>query len=401
MQNDWKLTSRFTLMYGMRYEVQTNVSDRNNLDPRIGFAFAVGPATVIRGGAGIFHERMPMGLVETYRRLDGKQQYEIVIDNPSFPDPFLSGSIRNTFPSVRVFDPYIVTPYNQVVMTSIERTFLTNLFVSVSYDHSRIVHRYRNRNLNAARDITSATPKSCTPGQPAATCVRPDPTRGNIINLESTGSTASDAVRLNFRQRFSIFNATASYQYYTSWADSVASGALQGGGGGSGIGGGGGDNFGFGTEVLPTDNYNMSVDWSRVAQPVHTINSTLNSRLPLGIFLTSALAANSGRYYTVTTGRDDNMDSAVNDRPPGVERNGGPALWTINANFNISKAFFFGQPPQGGGTQPNVNLFANMTNAFNRPNYSNPSGVMTSPNFGKITSAGTPREIEVGMRFQF
>jgi hypothetical protein len=42
-----------------------------------------------------------------------------------------------------------------------------------------------------------------------------------------------------------------------------------------------------------------------------------------------------------------------------------------------------------------------MTNAFNRPNYARPSGVMTSPNFMRITSAGEPREIEVGMRFQF
>jgi hypothetical protein len=30
-----------------------------------------------------------------------------------------------------------------------------------------------------------------------------------------------------------------------------------------------------------------------------------------------------------------------------------------------------------------------------------PSGVMTSPNFGRSTSAQNPREIEVGLRFQF
>ena len=108
-----------------------------------------------------------------------------------------------------------------------------------------------------------------------------------------------------------------------------------------------------------------------------------------------------GRYYTITTGKDDNMDSSVNDRPPGVKRNSGPALWSISANFNISKAFFFGTKPANGGTQTNVNLFANMTNAFNRPNYAIPSGVMTSPNFRKSTSAGDPREIEVGLRYQF
>jgi hypothetical protein len=48
-----------------------------------------------------------------------------------------------------------------------------------------------------------------------------------------------------------------------------------------------------------------------------------------------------------------------------------------------------------------MNLFANMNNAFNRLNAGQPSGVMTSRNFGKSTSAIDPREIEVGLRFQF
>ena len=47
------------------------------------------------------------------------------------------------------------------------------------------------------------------------------------------------------------------------------------------------------------------------------------------------------------------------------------------------------------------NVFANMTNAFNHVHLGTPSGVMTSPNFRRITSAFDPREIEVGIRFQF
>ncbi len=108
------------------------------------------------------------------------------------------------------------------------------------------------------------------------------------------------------------------------------------------------------------------------------------------------------RRYTILTGKDDNQDTTINDRPPGVGRNTGVAAGTLTFNFNISKAFFFGS---GNGasntTRTNVNLFANMTNAFNHPNYAAPSGVITSPNFGRSTSAGDPREIEIGMRFQF
>jgi hypothetical protein len=128
----------------------------------------------------------------------------------------------------------------------------------------------------------------------------------------------------------------------------------------------------------------------------------VNTRLPLGIFLTSVVTADSGRAYTITTGRDDNNDTQVNDRPPGGKRFGerGPAFFTVD--FNISKAFFFGAARAGGGvSRTNVNVFINMTNAFNRTNLGQPSGVMTSPNFGRSTSAENPREIEAGLRFQF
>jgi hypothetical protein len=116
--------------------------------------------------------------------------------------------------------------------------------------------------------------------------------------------------------------------------------------------------------------------------------------------LTNTINARSGQLYTIMTGKDDNQDTSVNDRPPGIPRNSERGPGTLVFGFNISKAFFFG-PASGNSTRTNVNLFANMTNAFNRPNYATPSGVMTSPNFGRSTSAGDPRIIEVGMRFQF
>jgi hypothetical protein len=119
----------------------------------------------------------------------------------------------------------------------------------------------------------------------------------------------------------------------------------------------------------------------------------------LGVFLTGSLSADSGRRYTVTTGRDDNRDTRVNDRPPGIPRGSAEGPNFLSTDFNISKAFFFGAA--NGGSRTNLNMFANMTNAFNRTNLGVPSGVMTSPNFGRSTSAVNPREIEAGLRFQF
>jgi hypothetical protein len=193
-------------------------------------------------------------------------------------------------------------------------------------------------------------------------------------------------VRVNVRKRFSIFNVSANYLMQ----DVHAGGAPNGGQG-----------------VLPNDNYDLKAEWARGFNvPIHTVTGTVNAQLPLGVFVASTMSFNDGRVYNVTTGRDDNMDSQATDRPPGVPRNSqhGPKFFSVN--FNISKAFFFGAAPAGnarggGGTRTNLNVFANMTNAFNHVNYAQPSGVMTSPNFGFSTNGGDPREIEAGLRFQF
>jgi hypothetical protein len=135
---------------------------------------------------------------------------------------------------------------------------------------------------------------------------------------------------------------------------------------------------------------------------VPELGSTVNARLPFGIFLTHRLSAHTGEHYSITTGRDDNRDGSINDRPPGAGRNSATGPNYFNVDFNVSKAFFPGGAGAGdGGTRTNVNIFANMVNAFNRVHYGLPSGVLTSPNFGRSTSAVQPREIEIGVRFQF
>jgi hypothetical protein len=376
LQSDVKLSRQVMLMLGVRYDAQTNLDDRDNVSPRAAVAYSPGQATVIRAGAGRFYNRLSVGMVEIQRRLDGTRQYEIVIDNPSYPDPFATGTIRQTFPSVRVTDPGLVASYFSVGMLSVERTFFSNLLITALYDYQREHGRLRTRDLNAPFDITAPVRESCVAGQPAEICVRPDPGRGSIINLESTGREVRHRMRVSVRKRFSVFNASANYQLQRAFGD------VQGGVG-----------------TASTDSYNPAIDWGRAPFPLHQLSSSVNARLPLGVFLTGSLSAQSGRRYTITTGIDDNRDSNATDRPPGVPPNSLTGPNYVNVDFNISKAFFLGRAGSGSGT--NLNVFVNMTNAFNRVHYGTPSGVMTSPNFGRSTSASDPREIEVGFRYQF
>jgi hypothetical protein len=313
----------------------------------------------VRGGVGIFHQNVNLGLIENVLRVDGTRQYEIVVSDPTYPDPFLGGTAEIVPPtSRRTLASDLAVPYDARASLSVERTLPWNISVDAAYEYERGVDQLRTRDVNAP-----------LPGD----TVRPSPDEGNVLQLESTARSRAHRLRLGLRQRLSFVNYSASYTLGSAYDD--------------------GDGF----FSRPMNNYAPELDWGRSRfDQRHQYNFTVNAQTPFGTLFTVRGFGNSGSPYTITTGEDDNRDQNTNDRPEGVARNSENGPRFFNVDMTLSKTYRLGAT---SGTQ--VSVYANLQNAFNFVNLRNPSGVLTSSRFGIPTSAASARDVEVGMRYQF
>ena len=96
-QDQWRITPKFTLNYGARYDFETGLSDQidsywGSIQPRVGLAYAPDNKTVIRAGAGTFYDRNNM----TFFFITGNQK--TILGNSDPNQNFLPGV---TLPMIR------------------------------------------------------------------------------------------------------------------------------------------------------------------------------------------------------------------------------------------------------------------------------------------------------------
>ena len=393
-QSDWRVRPDLTLSFGARYEWQDRLDDYNNLDPRFGFAYALGTNTVLRGGTGIFHQRFDTSAASNLIRFDGTRQTRTIVINPSWEDRFLDGGQGNPLSEIRSAAEDLVAPYTWHSEVSLETSFANGFTLTGSYAFVRSIHQYRSRNLNAPLDLDAlalGVIQSCQADQDEFSCGRPDPTQGNINLLESTGVGSDHRVRVGFRQRLSFLNINGSYTFSSNYQDSP------------------------GAFDLPSDNYDLDSEWARSGER-NRLNMSANFRMPWNVNADTIFNWNTGQPYTLETGRDDNQDTSTNDRPSGVPRGSltGPGLF--RADVRLSKAiqlrseevFIEGTtgPAASGGyygqrTGLRMTIRADINNVLNKTNFQSFSGVQTSPRFGLPTRARDARSVALSVRFDF
>jgi hypothetical protein len=477
VQDEWKLRPNFTISPGLRYEDQTNIDSLLNFAPRIAFAWSpswgsgkkpaapgtkettnpadakatpTSPAkpaapprfkTVMRGGFGVFYNRVSEDLILQSRRFNGLNQQQFVVTDPAVLDLFPAVPAINLLsafaqPQTRRFLGANLAP-GAVLRSSftLEQQLDQNLKVTVTYYHTRTLRTMRTVNINAPLATTGVRPL----GQSA----------GNILESQSNGRTVSNSLSVSINGTIKKVSFWSSYNLAKS------------------------RNTDSGTSGSPFDPYDFSNEWSRSPFTVrHGLWSGGYYQTKSLISINAFMIAFSGRPFDITTGRDTNRDNAFAERPafatdltkPGVivtplgafdpnpdagqqiiPRNYGTGPSFISLNVGMEKVFKFGKalppksPPPGGnvvttatattttGVKPSekppakpplqrpysFSLSIYASNALNRANLANPVGNMASPYFLKSTTvsnnfffgpggaAGGNRQITVRLRLSF
>lgn len=315
LQEDWRVKPNITLSAGLRYEVQTNIQNRNAFAPRVGLAWGLGkgqgtgraPKTIVRLGWGIFYDRIGSNLTLQTLRQNGITQQNFVITDPDFfpVAPPVNQLVNNLLPqSIYKIYSGIQAPQMLQSAVTLERQLPKNISLSLNYTNSRGIHQLRSRDINAPLPGTYLGP---------GTGIYPYGTSGPLYLYESSATFEQHQVTLNVNARVnkkvSLFGYY-SYSHYFSDSDGAGN--------------------------LPANSYDAAAEWGRASNDIrHRSTVGGNIVLPLKFQLSPNLNLSSAPPVNITTGTDLNGDTNFNDRPAFATVPANPALGVIASRFGM------------------------------------------------------------------
>jgi hypothetical protein len=440
VQDNFRISPRFTLYLGARYELEVNPpvvgTDPNNISPRVGFAWTPWNSgkTAVRGGYGIFYGQNNLQIANVADTLSGGSIQQVFVPlsgapgllNPLTNRTLTSADIYQTLAAQGVIGRRAITradlaqfaidpspklpfavvfgidkehwrnPYAQQASLEVEHGIGT-FAVSAAYNFTRGVHLPRILDRNLFYSGRRAD------GQPTFGFYNPLLFQRNIF--EATASSFYHAGIFQVNKRFANHFMMLAHYTFSKSMDEVTD---------------------FNTDFQPHDQLNARAD--RALSPFdqrHRFvgSAVIDSGLEPGDGIASKLfgawvfspifTASSGRPFNVLSGVDNLGDRHPNThRPLGAGRDigHGPAYYSLDAR--VSRKF-----PLGSETR-NIEFIAEGFNLANHTNFRSLNnvvgnitmdqlprplvgnrGVPTSPL--AFTSAYDPRQFQLGLKINY
>ncbi len=234
VQDDWQIRPDLTLNLGVRYELDTDVknvsrydqinplvqpflqgtrsADRNNFGPRIGFNWAPGSGrTSVRGGYGIYYDRVVLQIQSLERGLDGRAlPIEVRAGNaffvdpetgqfppfaPSMADPFTGFILLGAGASgINIIDNGLQNPMVQQFHLGVQRELPGNVVLRVDGLHNLGTHFIIGRTVGEVFNPVVGGPD-------------------RVVNIESSVNTHYDALLVSAERRSASAGFRASYTF--------------------------------------------------------------------------------------------------------------------------------------------------------------------------------------------
>jgi outer membrane receptor protein involved in Fe transport len=404
-EDAWRATPDLTLNLGLRYDreygdaVRTfkGFPDNNNIAPRFSFAWTPGAdrKTSVRGGFGRFYYRLNGNLgvnmiIQGAPPPDGiGTSNTTVLVNPGYPDPNGPNprggtAVRVSLKSGGFSNGTEETPFGDQLSLGVARELGGNFALSADYVHTRGKHYVRAADTNYPDPVTG---------------LKPRPDYAQYWFYDTSGHMWYDGLLVRLEKRMSHnYQFSLAYTLSKTLDDTWPEFITQGGGPQAWY------NGAAEKALSATSGLNADDDER------HHVTLSGLGKLPWGFEVSGVLQANSPRRYNITTGRDNNGDGVLADRPnvvngayvdpgtgPGVQGNLGKNAGITEKYFaldaRLAKVFAI--------KSVRLKLIGEAFNVFNRVNYATFQGNIRSALFSQPIAARRPRTFQVGAQFDF
>ena len=427
VQDDWQLSPRVKLLYGLRYDMfdvpaarpfglnpysQDFTIDKNNFAPRVGVSWSVDQQarTVVRASTGLMYEPPLLDFYDNSILSNGDpKSYDVgpvlptAAGAPAFPASLASPPPGFVLPkqSINAVDPSFKTQSAWLSNVQVERALGNDLAVTVGYVNSI------GRNLPVLIDINLVPfGQALSDGRPIFSTARVDSTFNRVNMFKSIAESTYNAFTATLTKRMTHgWMTQATYTLARGEDNSPLTGTY--------VVGSQDDRVSDPTNLdrdkgVTPFNQAHTLGVSAVLAPSKSgsgIGAVLLNNNQLGVIL----QANSGLPFNIRSNLDLNQDGVNNDRPLDTERNAGRLGRVVNLDLRYSRFIPFRDSLKG-------ELFFEAKNLFNTANIAGVNRVVTTsalgvpaatllfngreyPNAGK--SGYDQRIMQLGLKFSF